>query len=162
MTQPEPSPGGVRHGWRWRRDAYFLATLVTAMALFAAFPATARIAATFQDDGPELIPKWTWLSLAPAVWLLGAAALSAAVPDYSTAFGSAIALLIFTAAYAAMLGVTVGGSLTNFAVQSLELQALIPNRQAARWCFLMLCLGMLMTFLAGRMAARWRQVAWEW
>ncbi len=149
---------GVMHPWTRRRWAHWIAWWLILLAVFSAVPGVWRIAEGFREDGPEITPRWTYLSLLSSLVLLGSASLAMLLPDWSTALGAAVTLLLVTAAHAMMLGVTVSGSTDNPLIQALELDDFTPTRQAARWCFVMVCLGLLLTFFTGRLAARWRSI----
>ena len=64
--------------------------------------------------------------------------------------------LIVAALYAMFLGIFFWGGEPALA-EWLDLSEVMANGQAARWCFIMLCITSLLAYFSGRVSIRWHK-----
>lgn len=79
------------------------------------------------------------------------------LPDYSVVRVVACFLLVISTAYAIVLGVRLLAPGSNRLMTSLALESSpFSSRQEALWCFLMMTLTGVLSYLAGRAASQWQ------
>lgn len=81
------------------------------------------------------------------------------LPDWSSVWVVTVVTLSLAVVYAMLLATTYLSQNDGWFVQLLQLSDKLRGGQAAGWCFIMLCLMSLLSYLSGRISVRWSQAA---
>lgn len=166
--EPPPLPGerpshGVEHSMDRRRMVLLLAGVLAAAGLFLAAPAAIKLFEQVRTGDPA-IPRWVYALLLLGGLHLAYACYVAQIPDWSTVWVVAVAMLLCSGLNAVLLAAIWLGRQDGLLVGMLELHDQLPHGRASGWCFIMLCLSSLFAYFTGRMAARWQaadEIRWK-
>jgi hypothetical protein len=78
------------------------------------------------------------------------------VQDWSTQWVAAMTMTGIAALYAAVLALTMFASNDHQFLRDLGLQDEAFRNQAQPWCFLVICLSLILAYCYGRTSVRWR------
>jgi hypothetical protein len=152
-----PATRGVQHDPAKRATVYYLALLTSAVAICGAVPAVKELIDHFRAFESTGIENWAHILLLLAAIQLAYAAYSALVPDWGTLWVLAIFSVLVAAFYASGLAVFMFARSENLLLATLDLADEQFHGQGTRWCFLMLCLTLLLTYFYGRVSTRWHK-----
>lgn len=138
---------------------HWLAGGLAAIAVCGAIPAALDIAAHLRTEGSPGVAVWAYLSLWIALIQISYAIYLVQLPDWSSVWVGTLVTLVISAFYAMLLGLTYLSQHDGWLVRTLELSEQLAGGRAAGWCFIMLCLTSLVSYLSGRMSMRWYQTA---
>jgi hypothetical protein len=128
------------------------------MALLCAFPATQDILAQARASSTVVVDGWSCLVLLLSLIQLALTVYSMQLPDWSSAWVVAVATMAIAACYALALALSMFAADDNFFLARLGLVDEQFHGTAQRWCFLVLCVGLLLTYCYGRFSIRWHQL----
>lgn len=83
------------------------------------------------------------------------------LPDWGTLRVVSVVMLVFAAAYAALLGALTLAGRHSELVLFLELGDNSPRGQAPTWCLGMLVVFSLLAYFSGRTSIRWQRTYWR-
>lgn len=154
-SEPKPKWRGMRHDPSHVLTAYWLGGALIVAALVGLVPVIMEFADHFRHaDTSAGISRWAYLLV-----LFGAVQVAYAVyvmqlPDWGTVWVVTAFALFVAAGYATLLGFLLLSSEPSRSLGFLQLADSL-RQKAISWCFLMLCLNCLVTYLGGRSAAGW-------
>lgn len=137
----------------------WLAAGLAAVALCGIVPAAFDIMAHLRTAGSPGVAVWAYLSLWIALLEVGYAIYLMQLPDWSSVWVGTLVSLAIAVVYAMLLGLTFLSRQDGWLVRTLDLSDQLAGGRAAGWCFIMLCLTSLISYLSGRMSVRWHQHA---
>ncbi len=152
-----PPAVGYQHDAGKLASVVYLAVAVGVVALLGMLPAALEIADHFRfiDDSPG-IARWAWLLILLGTIQLAYAVYLVQLPDWSSVWVVALMWLVVATLYAMLLGIVLLSSADNGVLQWLDLDQ-VTRAKSARWCFMMLSLNSLLTYMAGRTSVRWHR-----
>ncbi|MFK8113679.1 MAG: hypothetical protein AB8B91_15865 [Rubripirellula sp.] len=139
-----------------RRFAGLLSLAVGAIicaAVIAVPSVFEQIEATNLGRSPD---AWTYVALLAVLVQCAIAGFAFGIPDWSTQWIAAMTMTGIAAMYAAVLALTMFASEDHQFVRDLGLQDEAFRNQAQPWCFLVICLSLILAFCYGRTSVRWR------
>jgi hypothetical protein len=136
----------------------WLAVSLTAIALCGVVPAVLDILEHLRTEGSPGVAVWAYLSLWIDLLQISYAIYLAQLPDWSSVWVGTLVTLAISVLYAMLLGLTYLSRHDSWLVEKLELSDQLTGGRAAGWCFIMLCLTSLVSYLSGRMSMRWYQL----
>lgn len=154
-VESRPKRRGMRHDSSHVATAYWLGVALIVAALVGLIPAIMEFADHFRHaDTSAGIARWAYLLV-----LLGAVQIAYAIyvmqlPDWGTVWVVTAFSLLVAAGYATLLGFLLLSAEPSRTLGFLQLADGL-RQKAISWCFLMLCLNCLVTYLGGRSAAGW-------
>lgn len=137
----------------------WLAMGVIVVAIVGIIPAIFDIAAHLRVIDSPRVAVWAYLSLWIAVIEISYAVYLVQLPDWSSLWVATWVTLVISVAYAMLLGFTYLSRADGWLAQALDLSEHLAGGRAAGWCFIMLCLTSLLSYLSGRLSVRWYQAA---
>jgi hypothetical protein len=135
----------------------WLALGISAVALFGVVPAIFDIAAHLRVADSPGVAVWAYLSIWIALIQISYSVYLAQLPDWSSVWVATMVTLVFSVAYAMLLGLTYLSRPEGWLAKTLEISDHLAGGRAAGWCFIMLCLTSLLSYLSGRVSVRWYQ-----
>ena len=153
--EERPRRRGMKHDASHLWTAYLFAFGLAAAGVLGVCPAVYEIVDHLRhaDTSPG-VARWAYLLILLGVVQLAYAAYVGQLPDWSAIWMATLFTLLLAAMYATLLGFLL---LTAEPVQTTDLlqleEALRPK--AVSWCFVMLSVNCLLTYLGGRSAAGW-------
>jgi len=152
--EPEPKVRGYIHNPRQCWTAYNLAIALAVVGAFSLTPAVLEIVDFFRHEQAAPIARWAFAVILAGLLQLTYAAYVGQLPDWSTVWVGAVLCLVYSAVYATMVALFMWSE--TAVLTSLGISEALRNR-AVLWCFSMLSLSSLITYFAGRAAARWKK-----
>jgi hypothetical protein len=137
---------------------HWLAVSLAGIALCGVIPAALDIFDHLRTEGSPGVAVWAYLSLWIALLQISYAIYLAQLPDWSSVWVGTLVTLAISVLYAMLLGLTYLSRHDSWLVEKLELSDQLSGGRAAGWCFIMLCLTSLVSYLSGRMSMRWYQL----
>jgi phage FluMu protein Com len=135
--------------------ARLLGWALTGIALVGLLPAWWEITTTFQAVDASSMGRWVYV----LIWLTvmhGAYAIYLGqLPDTSSLWMVTLFTLGMATFYAGLLGITLVVRPETTWLADLDLLEHLQGRRATGWCFIMLCLESLLSYLSGRASFRW-------
>ena len=132
--------------------------LIIVAGLFS-LPAIRQLIHVQQSLEILVVDGWVPILLLVSVIQIAFAAYSIQLPDWSSIGATAVFLLLVTGFFSAALAICMFAPEQNSIIQSLGLADEQYHGSATRWCFLSLCMSLLLAFLYGQFCLRWRK-AW--
>ena len=148
----EPHPRNVT-------ASQWLAMGIAAVAIIGMIPALFDIAAHFRVIDSPGVAVWAYLSLWIALIEISYAVYLVQLPDWSSLWVATWVTLVISVVYAMLLGFTYLSRTDGWVARALDLSDHLAGGRAAGWCFIMLCLTSLLSYLSGRLSVRWYQAA---
>jgi hypothetical protein len=148
----EPHPHNVS-ATKW------LAWVLVAVAVCGATPAVLDIVSHLRTVGSPAVAVWAYLSLWIALIEISYAIYLVQLPDWSSVWVATLVTLAIAASYAMLLGLTYLSPVDGWLVRALDLSDHLAGGRAAGFCFIMVCLTSLVSYLSGRMSVRWYHAA---
>jgi hypothetical protein len=148
----------ARHDRERRWTVVSLGAASLGMALLCGVPAVRDILAQSRATGTLAAPGWSCLVLLMSLIQLALALYSVQLPDWSTTWIVALATMGIAAAYALGLGLSMFAAADNVFLFRLGLVDEQYHGTAQRWCFLVLCVALLLAYSYGRFSIRWHQL----
>lgn len=146
----EPNPRNVS-------ASQWLALGIVAVAIVGMIPAMLDIAAHFRVIDSPGVAVWAYLSLWIALIEISYAVYLVQLPDWSSLWVATWVTLVISVVYAMLLGFTYMSRADGWIARALDLSEHLAGGRAAGWCFIMLCLSSLLSYLSGRLSVRWYQ-----
>jgi hypothetical protein len=150
MLAYEPDRGKVS-------TARLLAGALAVFALCSVIPAALDAVEHVRVGASPGLARWAYLLILVGAVQLAYAVYLAQLPDWSTVRIVALVSLVLATSYAILLGLTLLSRDDSALVRSLELTDQLQGGRATGWCFIMLCVASLLSYLSGRISVRWRQ-----
>jgi hypothetical protein len=135
--------------------SHWLALGLAVIALIGVAPAVFDIVSHLRVPDSPGVAVWAYLSLWIAVIEISYAVYLAQLPDWSSLWVATMVTLVVSVAYAMLLGLTYLSRPDSWLARSLDLSEYLAGGRAAGWCFIMLCLTSMMSYLSGRLSVRW-------
>jgi hypothetical protein len=159
LQQIEPSqhPASYKPDLAQRWTAYGIGASLAAIGLFGLTPAMIEITEFVDSDHTLPVARWAWLLIFLAAIQLAYGIYVCQLPDWSTAWVTALLGAGLSAMYAFLFGLTlyVGDDSDLIAWLQLDDQTLAGD--SSRWCFVMMGTLGLFAYFAGFAALRWRR-----
>lgn len=133
-----------------------LAMMLASLGILSMVPAGWALQATFERAGSGAPPRWALVLLLLGVLQLAYAAYLAQLPSRPALWVVTLAALAQAVVYALMLAVIAFSPPDHPLLLLLEGSDLAGQRSARLWCFAMLCLSSLFSYLGHRLDARWQ------
>ena len=131
-----------------------MAVVAVLVAILSAVPALrAHFAA--REVGLSSPDAWTYLVLLGAVIQIAVAIYAVRLPDWSTAWFAGVVATGFAALYALGLALTMFAHQEHQLVRQLGLLDETFRGRAQPWCFLVMCVTLIMAYWYGRFSLRW-------
>ena len=135
--------------------ARLLGWALAGIAIVGWIPALWEITVTYQAFDARGVGRWVYV----LIWLTvmhGAYAIYVGqLPDTSSLWMVTLFTLGMATFYAALLGITLVVRPETTWLADLDLLEQLQGRRATGWCFIMLCLESLLSYLSGRASFRW-------
>jgi hypothetical protein len=135
--------------------ARLLGWALAGIAIVGWIPALWEITVTYQAFETSGVGRWVYL----LIWLTvmhGAYAIYVGqLPDTSSLWMVTLFTLAMATFYAGLLGITLVVRPETTWLADLDLLEQLQGRRASGWCFIMLCLESLLSYLSGRASFRW-------
>lgn len=129
------------------------------VAVFGAGPALYDLFDHLRSVDSPSVATWAYAVLLVTALQFGYAVYLWQLPDWSSVWVVTVVMLVLSVAYAVVLGATYVSADDGKFVQLLQLSDKLRGGQATGWCFIMLCLTSLISYLSGRISVRWYQAA---
>jgi len=138
-----------------RRQASAARSLGTALTIVALVSLAPAVWDVFEHARGAGVARWAY-----AVFFLGLLQFAYGIyalqlPDWSSLWVVTLVTLVAATVYAAMLGVTLVTGPQGGLVEALDLSDRLAGGRAAGWCFIMLSVTGLISYLSGRISVRW-------
>lgn len=151
----QPKRHGVRHNASQVITAYWFGGAL----IFAAIVGTCPAVLEFVDhvrhiDTSSGISRWAYLLILLAAVQIAYAVYVMQLPDWGTVWVATLFTLLVAAGYATLLGFLLLSTNPGQSVGFLQLAEPLRHK-AVSWCFLMLSLSCLLTYIGGRAGAGW-------
>lgn len=140
---------------RLTASAKSLAWGLAAISLVGFLPALWAIATQVEAADRYGVGRWVHLMLLLTMLQWAYAIYLGQLPDSSSLWIVTIFTLGLATIYAALLGITLIARPDTDWLADLDLVEPLRGRRATGWCFIMLCLVSLMSYLCGRASLRW-------
>ena len=101
---------------------------------------------------------WSYIVILLAIIQIGIALFAARVPDWSTVWLMTITATGVSAVYAAGLALTMFADQNHAFVRQLGLLDEAVRHRVQPWCFLVICLGLMLAYFCGRCSVAWHQL----
>lgn len=128
---------------------------LAAISLVGLLPALWAIAAQMEAADGYGVGSWVYLMLLLTLLQWAYAIYLGQLPDSSSLWIVTIFTLGLATIYAGLLGITLIARPDTDWLADLDLVEPLRGRRATGWCFIMLCLTSLMSYLCGRLSLRW-------
>lgn len=99
--------------------------------------------------------SWTYIVLLGSLLQITIAIYAIRLPDWSTSWMASISATLFSAAYALALSLTMFASQEHTLVRNLGLLDESFRNRSQPWCFLVMCVSLILAYSYGRFSARW-------
>jgi len=154
---PRTVYAGFEHDPAKRWTVYYLGLSLSLITLIGVIPAILEVVDHYQAIESAGVERWARLLLLLAVVQMAYVVYSVQLPDWSTVWVVALVTTAMACLYAAALGVCMFSGQESQLLHALQLADQHYHGQAARWCFLMLCLMLMLTYSYTRVAFRWHR-----
>ncbi len=159
FQQLEPSQDAASYkpdlAHRW--TAYGIGLSLAAIGLFGLTPAMIEITEFVDSDHTLPVARWAWLLIFLATIQIAYGIYVGQIPDWSTAWVTALVGAGLSAMYAFLFGLTLYVGEDSELVAWLQLEDQTLAGDASRWCFVMVGTLGLFAYFAGFAALRWRR-----
>lgn len=108
-----------------------------------------------REIGQRSADAWTYLVLLGSLVQIAVAIYTIRIPDWSTSWFASLVITGFAAIYALGLALTMFASQDHRLVNSLGLLDEAFRGRAQPWCFLVMCVTLILAFFYGRFSLRW-------
>lgn len=157
VPNPTQRTGGLAGNLEKQRTVLYHGLGLASTALIGMLPALWEVAQHLRADQSTGIAPWAHVVLCLAVIQLGYAIYLIQIPDWSSAWVTALACLVASAIYAVGLGVGLSAGVESSVITNLGLADRLHAGQLTRWCLIMLSLSLLSTYFLGRLSLSWHR-----
>jgi hypothetical protein len=146
-----------------RQTLHLLAVAIAALALLSIIPIVVAMGQPLLEQptsmaGGRVLQPWAMAIMLVAILHIAYMLYLLQLPDYSCVRVVSLFLLLVATSYAVMLGIRLLASGENRILESLGLEGnLFSSGQEASWCFLMMIITGVLSYLTGRAASRWQR-----
>ncbi len=140
-------------------NARWLAVALTLMALVGLTPAVIDLVEHLLSESSLGLSRWACGLMLIGLLQCAYAIYLAQLPDWSSVWVVTMFLLVISATYAAMFGLTLLTGEQNHIVQLLDLTDRLRGGKATAWCLMMLSLSSLLSYFSSQLGSRWRHAS---